>query len=199
MPNWSRFVELVRSHQRFLLTTHVRPDGDALGSELAMAAILERLGKDVLIVNPHATPPDLEFLDPDRKLKELGTDVPVEELDSYDVLMVLDTAAWAQLGAMGEVVRTTKAVKMVLDHHVGGDDLGAELFSNVRAEATSRLVIEAAGQLGVKLTPEIARAAFVALATDTGWFRFSSTTSETFRLAARLIDAGRSRMHSTGS
>ena len=64
MIPWPRFVEIVRSHQRFVLTTHVRPDGDALGSELAMAAILEALGKDVLVCNAFAVPPNLRFLDP---------------------------------------------------------------------------------------------------------------------------------------
>ncbi len=79
---------------------------------------------------------------------------------------------------------------MVLDHHVSGDDLGATEFKDVEAEATGRLVIDAADQLKVAVTPEIARAAFAAVATDTGWFRFSSTTSGTMRLIARLIDAG---------
>ena len=64
---WSRFVEIVRRHQRFVLTTHIRPDGDALGSELAMAAILESLGKDVLVCNAFAVPPNLRFLDPRRQ------------------------------------------------------------------------------------------------------------------------------------
>jgi phosphoesterase RecJ-like protein len=190
MPNWSRFVEIVHAHQRFLLTSHVRPDGDALGSELAMAAILESLGKEVLVANPFAVPPNRQFLDPQRKLKQLGTDVSTEQIDSCEVLMVLDTSAWAQLGAMADVIRKTKAKKIVLDHHVSGDDLGAELFNSSEAEATGRLVIEAADGLGVELTAEIAQAAFVALATDTGWFRFSSTTAATLRLAARLIDNG---------
>ncbi len=190
MINWPRFVELVQSHRRFLLTTHIRPDCDALGSELAMAAILEQLGKDVLVVNGFATPPRLKFLDPQQKLKELGQDVSAERLDSYDVLMVLDTTAWGQLGAMADVIRASKAQVLVLDHHVSGDDLGAELFKDTAAEATGRLVIDAADQLGVEITPEIAQAGFAAVATDTGWFRFSSTTSDTFRLAARLLDAG---------
>ncbi len=190
MINWPRFVELVQSHRRFLLTTHVRPDCDALGSELAMAAILDQLGKDVLVVNGFATPPGLRFLDPQQKLKELGKDVSAERLDSYDVLMVLDTTAWAQLGAMADVIRASKAQVVVLDHHVSEDDLGAELFKDTAAEATGRLVIDAADQLGVEITPEIAQAGFAAVATDTGWFRFSSTTSDTFRLAARLLDAG---------
>ncbi len=190
MVDWPRFVKLVGDHRRFLLTSHVRPDCDALGSELAMAAILEQVGKDVLLVNPFAVPRAFQFLDPAGKLKQLGTDVSPQQLDSYEVLIVLDTTAWAQLGEMAEVIRTTKAKKLVIDHHVSEDDLGAELFKDTKAEATGRLVIEAADQLGVEITPEIARAAFVALATDTGWFRFSSTNSQTLRLAARLVDAG---------
>ncbi|MEE8451662.1 MAG: DHH family phosphoesterase [Thermoguttaceae bacterium] len=190
MPNWTRFAEIVQSHQRFLLTCHIRPDCDALGSELAMAAILESLGKDVLIVNGQATPPSYRFLDPQDKLKELGTDVSIEQLGDREVLIVLDTTAWAQLGPMGDVIRATRAKKLVLDHHVSGDDLGAEMFKDTTAEATGRLVIEAADALGVEITTEIALPAFAALTTDTGWFRFSSATGKTHRLAARLLDTG---------
>ena len=192
MIPWPRFVEIVRRCRRFVLTTHIRPDGDALGSELAMAGILEALGKDVLLCNAFAVPPNLRFLDPGHKAKQLGVEVPAEQLADCEVLIVLDTTAWAQLGEMGDVIKKTKAVKLVFDHHVSGDDLGAELFKDTDAEATGRLVLEAADQLGVKLTPEIARAAFVALTTDTGWFRFSSTTAETLRLAGRLVEAGAS-------
>ncbi len=190
MIPWSRFVEIVGRHQRFVLTTHIRPDGDALGSELAMALILESLGKDVLVCNAFAVPPNLRFLDPQHKLKQLDVDVPAARLEDREVLIILDTSAWAQLGAMGAVIKSTKAVKVVIDHHVSGDDLGAESFKDSEAEATGRLVVEAADQLGVSLTKPIAQAAFVALTTDTGWFRFSSTTAETLRLAARLVEAG---------
>ncbi len=190
MIPWSRFVEIVGKHQRFVLTTHVRPDGDALGSELAMALILESLGKDVLVCNAFAVPPNLRFLDPQHKLGQLDVDVPAARLDDREVLIILDTTAWAQLGSMGAVIKSTKALKAVIDHHVSGDDLGAELFKNSDAEATGRLVVEAADQLGVPLTPTIAKAAFVALTTDTGWFRFSSTTADTLRLAGRLVEAG---------
>jgi bifunctional oligoribonuclease and PAP phosphatase NrnA len=187
---WSRFTEIVRRHQRFLLICHVRPDCDALGSEMAMAGILEALGKDVLPVNDFAIPPSLAFLDPRNQVKQLGKPVTPEQLADREVIIVLDTTAWIQLGKMAEVVRESKAIKTVLDHHVSGDDLGAELFKNTAAEATGRLVVEAADALGVALTPQIAEAAFAALATDTGWFRFSSTTGDTFRLAGRLVEAG---------
>jgi len=189
-PDWGRFKEIVGGAERFLITSHIRPDCDALGSELAMAGILESLGKEAVIVNAQPTPPNYAFLDAENRFQTLGTDISIEECCRRDVMIVLDTTAWAQLGAMGDVVRAFAGVKAVIDHHVSGDELGAELFKNTTADSTGRLVVEAAEQLGVKLTPDIARAAFVAVATDTGWFRFSSTQSSTLRIAADLMDAG---------
>lgn len=188
--NWPRFVEIIKTHQRILLVSHVRPDCDALGSELGMAGVLEALGKNVRIVNAQVTPPNLRFIDPGRKIRALGEDVQAEELADVELIMVLDTSAWAQLGKMGDVIRASQAKKIVLDHHVSADDLGAEEFKNTQAEATGRLVQEAAGHLGVKLTPEIAMPLFAAIATDTGWFRFASTTGDTFRYGGHLVDAG---------
>jgi phosphoesterase RecJ-like protein len=191
MPiDWPRFADIVRSHQRFVLTSHIRPDCDALGSELGMAGVLETLGKDVRIVNGQSTPPNLLFIDPRAQLEAIGVDVQLADLADREVLMVLDTSAWAQLGPMADVVRATAAKKVVLDHHVSSDDLGAEMFKNTDAEATGRLVLQAADQLGVALTPEIAAPLFAAIATDTGWFRFNSTTGDTMRFAGRLLDAG---------
>ncbi len=189
---WPRFVELVRSHDRFLLTSHVRPDCDALGSELGMAGVLEALHKSVVIVNAQETPPNLKFIDPEQRLNALGVDVKPNELEACEVLMVLDTSAWAQLGTMADIVRSTRAHKLILDHHIGEDDMGAELFKDTKAEATGRLVLEAAHHLGVAITPQIARPLFAAIATDTGWFRFNSTTGVTLRSAAELVEAGAS-------
>ena len=186
---WPRFVEIVRSHQRFLLICHVRPDCDALGSELAMAGILEKLGKDVLPVNDFAIPPTLTFLDPQNKVKQLGKDVTAEQLADREVIVVLDTTAWIQLGKMADVIRQSKAIKAVLDHHVSGDDLGAELFKNTRAEATGRVVCGSGRRLGiVPLTAEIHRP--LRAGHRHRLVRFGSTTADTLRLAGRLVDAG---------
>jgi phosphoesterase RecJ-like protein len=190
--NWPAFAEIVNSNQKFLLTSHIRPDCDALGSELGMAGVLEELGKHVRIVNGQATPQNLAFIDPDHKIQALGVDVTADQLRDVDVLMILDTSAWAQLGPMAEVIRSSSARRIVIDHHMGEDE-GMdefELFKNTTAEAAGRLVAEAAETLGVKLTPKIATALFAAIATDTGWFRFGSATGDTYRTAAKLIDAG---------
>jgi len=191
--DWPKFVEVIQSASSFLLTSHIRPDCDALGSELAMAGVLESLGKKVRIVNGHPVPPNLAFIDPAKRIEVVGQDVQVEQLrEGFDVMMILDTSAWAQLGPMGDVVKTINARKVILDHHVSSDDLGAESFKNTSAEAAGRLVIEAAGHLGVEITPEIAMPAFAAIATDTGWFRFPSASAGTYRMVADLIEAGAS-------
>jgi phosphoesterase RecJ-like protein len=188
---WPRFVELVRHHRRFVLTSHVRPDCDALGSELGMAGALEALGKEARIVNPHSTPPVISFIDPERRIRQLGTDVsPREVLDWADVLFVLDTSAWVQLAEMGDLLRQTKGQVIVLDHHESSDSLPGAVFRDSSAEATGVLVVEAADQLGVKITPAMARALFAAVATDTGWFRFSSTKPSTYAVAGRLVASG---------
>jgi phosphoesterase RecJ-like protein len=190
--NWPRFAEIIRAHQRFLLVSHVRPDCDALGSELGMAGVLEALSKHVRIVNGQATPPNLAFIDPTRRIGVIGQTVQPAELADIEVLMILDTSAWAQLGPMSDFIRAFTGKKIVVDHHLSEDDIGAEPFKNVQAEATGRLVVEAAEALGVNLTPEIATPLFAAIATDTGWYRFGSASAVTYRTAAKLIDAGAS-------
>ena len=188
--DWKRFSNMINSHNSFLVTSHIRPDCDALGSALGMALVLESLGKQVRIVTGDPVPPNLAFIDPDNRIEHLDGDVSLEELSGLEVMIVLDTSAWAQLGPMGDVLRADRKVKMVLDHHVSEDDLGAEYFKNTTAEATGRLVAEAAGELGVPLTAEIATPLFAAQATDTGWYRFKSTTGDSLRVAASLVDAG---------
>jgi phosphoesterase RecJ-like protein len=155
-----------------------------------MAGVLEALGKSVRIVNGQKTPPNIAFIDPARRIQTLHEDIKPEALADVQVLMILDTSAWAQLGPMSDVIRPSQAKKVLVDHHVGEDDLGAELFKDTSAEATGRLVVEAAEALSVALTPEIAMPLFAAVATDTGWFRFGSANSGTYRTAAKLIDAG---------
>ena len=190
--DWPRFAEVVRSASKIILTIHQRPDGDCIGSVLAMRLILLHLGKEVRIVAPHKTPPTLTFLDPNSHITALDdlAEADKQWMQTADLFFVLDTSSWAQLGDMATPFRESLVKKIVLDHHTKGDDIGAETFIDSTAEATGTLVIQAADALGVPLSADIAACAFVAITTDTGWFRFSSVTSDTFRTAARLVDAG---------
>ena len=187
--NWDLLAQRILPHQRFILTSHIRPDCDALGSELGMAGILKQLGKDVRIVNGNPTPPSLSFLDPSQAIEVIGETTSQSEVDG-DCLIVLDTSAWAQLGPMGEVLRKFTGTKLCIDHHIGEDDLGTEFFKDTSAEATGHLVTVLAEKLKVKITKPMATALYAAIATDTGWFRFGSTTAATYRIAATLLDNG---------
>ncbi len=189
MPlDWSPFVDLVRRHQRFLLTTHVRPDGDGIGSMLALADVLQRHGKSVRMTVASKFPPRYHFLDPERHFKQFA--LPGEEFRDTDLVVVLDTGTWNQLGDFGNFLRSLAVPKVVIDHHMTQDDLNAHRFVDATAEATGRLVFEAITALGGPLKETAAQALFVALAMDTGWFRHRNTTPATFTLASVLVKAG---------
>jgi bifunctional oligoribonuclease and PAP phosphatase NrnA len=187
---WNELKTIIDRHQRFLLTSHVRPDCDALGSELAMAELLDALGKEVRIINADAVPPRLAFIDPQRRVEVLPEGSAGAPWDGVDVILVLDTGAWAQLGCMAAVVRATSAQVVVVDHHANEGEITKLVFRQEAAEATGRLVADFVEFLHVPLTPTMASALFAAIATDTGWFRFSSTHSSTLVVAARLMEAG---------
>jgi phosphoesterase RecJ-like protein len=189
MPlDWSPFVEIVRRHQRFLLTTHVRPDGDGLGSMLALTEALEGQGKEVRLVIASAFPPRYLFLDPGRRIEAF--EPPGEAYRTAEAVVVLDTGTWNQLGSVGPFLRGLSAVKVVIDHHQTQDDLGALRLVDTTAEATGRLTYEAITALGAPLTPTAAGHLFVAVAMDTGWFRHGNTTPATYALASALAAAG---------
>jgi phosphoesterase RecJ-like protein len=189
--DWTPLADLLEKHDRFLITTHVRPDGDALGSEVGMAGLLRERGKDVRVVNASFTPPRYDFLDPDGTLFEhLGTQVAPADLADREVLVILDLSSWGQLGEMGAVVRGFKGPRVVIDHHVSEDDLGAVFFKDTAAEATGALLVAAIRALGGVFTREISTALLTAIAMDTGWFRHTNTRPSTLRMAADLLESG---------
>jgi bifunctional oligoribonuclease and PAP phosphatase NrnA len=186
--DWTPFVDLVVRHRSFLLTAHVRPDGDALGSMLALADTLESLGKTARMTVASELPPRYDFLDPTHRVKRFVP--PGDEYRDAEVVCVLDTGTWNQLGDFGTLLRTLPIPRVVIDHHLTQDDLGATRFVDTTAEATGRLVYEAILALGQTPSAPAAHALFVALAMDTGWFRHPNTRAATFDLAARLVEAG---------
>jgi phosphoesterase RecJ-like protein len=186
--DWTPFVAMVRRHKRFLLTTHIRPDADGLGSMLALAEALQSLGKHVRMLISSTYPPRYFFLDPDRRIERFSP--PGDAWRDCDAIVVLDTATWNQLADFGPFLRSLDVAKAVIDHHVSHDNLGAARFVNTNVEATGRLVYEAIEALEAPLSETIADMLFAALAMDTGWFRHSNTTPATFALAEKLVRAG---------
>lgn len=190
--DWKLLKTRLTEANSFHLISHVRPDGDAIGSQMTLALALKSLGKKVLMINSDPLPATLTWLDPEGQIGDLDSLTPEQraEMDSVDLLVTLDTSSWAQLGKMADVVRNFKGRKIVIDHHAKGDDIGAERFVDPDSEATGSLIFRTLQELGLPLTREYAFPLFAAIATDTGWFRFSSVTSETYRKVAALVDAG---------
>lgn len=189
MPiDWMPFVDLARRHQRFLLTTHVRPDPDGLGSQLGMADVLDGMGKDVRLVIASNWPPRYDFMDPGKRIRRFKP--PGDSYRDVEVVIVLDTGTWNQLGDFGPFLKELGCTKVVIDHHLSQDDLGAMQFVDTTSESTGRLVYEAIQALGQPLTQQAANFLFAAVATDTGWFRHPNTTPATFALAEKLQAAG---------
>ncbi|MEZ6137260.1 MAG: bifunctional oligoribonuclease/PAP phosphatase NrnA [Pirellulaceae bacterium] len=187
--NWNSLAERIGDHQNFILCSHIRPDCDALGSEIGLAGILRKLGKNVRIVNGHPTPPNLAFLDPNGTIEVIHETVQPADIDG-DCFIVLDTSAWAQIGPMGDILRNFQGTKLCIDHHVGEDQLGTEFFKDTCAEATGHLVAKLAKHMQVEIDKPMATALYAAIATDTGWFRFGSTTPATYRIIAELLECG---------
>jgi len=188
--DWTSLRSIIDSHHSFLITSHVRPDADALGSELGLRAVLLALGKTVTIVNGSASSGNLDFMNPPGVILKLNGDVQKASLPPVDVIIIVDTSSWQQLGSMADVIRNSSATRVVIDHHVSSDQMEAIEFRDVTAAATGELIFELGQASGMSFDADTANCLYAAIATDTGWFRFPSTTPRTMRIAAALMDAG---------
>jgi phosphoesterase RecJ-like protein len=175
--------------RRVALSTHMNSDGDGCGSEAALARMLTQRGLDVRIVNPTPWPDLFEFVLGDGVKNE--TKKGAAALRDIDLLIVLDISDVKRLGALTETVRALECPKLVIDHHIASDDpAGNIILTDVTACATGELVYDLARTLGFEITPEIARALYVAILTDTGSFRFSNTSPRCLSIAADLLATG---------
>jgi phosphoesterase RecJ-like protein len=153
---------------------------------------LEARGKHALVVNGDAVPKHIAFMDPAGKIGVIHETAPLESLRGIEALIIVDTSAWAQLGPMSEVVSGFAGSTAIIDHHLSEDEFDAVVLKDSQAEATGRLILELTEALDVRLTEDTASMLFAAIATDTGWFRFSSVTDRTFEALAKLTAAGAS-------
>lgn len=182
-----RALALLRASRRFLLVGHVRPDGDCLGSQGALARGLQGLGKEVVILNADPPAPAFDYL-----ARELPYAVySGGELPAHDVVVLLDFNELARTGPMAPAIARYPSRKLVIDHHpYEGRPWWDACFVDVSASATGVLVWRILGALGAPVDALVARAVFTSLVTDTGWFRYSNTDRETLALAAELVAHG---------
>ena len=181
----SAVADAIRDHERFLVTTHENPDGDALGSLLASKLALEQLGKDVVAYLGGEAPLPAEY--GFMPLGDLGRRLPEDA--STRVLLAVDCANESRIGPDPEVLVSAPAVVNV-DHHHDNTRFGSVNLVIPDASSTGEVLRDVFRDLDVRLTPQIAEALYIALVTDTGRFQYRNTTSKALRLAAELVDAG---------
>jgi bifunctional oligoribonuclease and PAP phosphatase NrnA len=174
--------EILARH-RFLLTSHARPDGDSIGSQLAMAFALERLGKSVRIVNADR-PPEHYFEFPGVDRIEIAEAVPPDA--DADTVIVMECSEIGRTGVGGFEGRFI----INIDHHPGNRLYGALNWFDESAAACGEMVFDLIGALGVPLTVEIATHIYLAILTDTGSFHHSNITPRTFEICRRTVEAG---------
>ena len=177
-------ASVLREHQRFAVLSHLRPDGDALGSQLAMGLALKHLGKDVAIWNEDGMLEKYSFV----SRSELLTKPPAEPQD-FDVVLALDTAIENRLGIARDAVRSAKTC-INIDHHPSNPGYGDLVYIDADAPATGQIIFELIKSEHLPFDRDIAENLYVAISTDTGSFQYPNTTARTFEIAAELIRAG---------
>jgi len=183
----SKFEEIgriLREHQRFAVLSHVRPDGDALGSQLALALSLKQLGKEVRVWNEDGMLEKYSFLPRAELLTK-----PPSTSEVVDVAIALDTAIQNRLGTALAAVRSAK-IWVNIDHHLSNPCYGDVVYVDPVAPATAEIVFRLIKSQGLPFNHDIAENLYAAISTDTGSFQYPQTSAHTFEIAAELIRAG---------
>jgi bifunctional oligoribonuclease and PAP phosphatase NrnA len=183
----SKFEEIgriLREHQRFAVMSHVRPDGDALGSQLALALSLQQLGKDVRVWNEEGMLEKYSFL-PRAELVTKPPSIP----EDFDCAIALDTAIQSRLGTALGAVRSAK-IWVNIDHHPSNPAYGDVIHVDPDAPATAEIIFRLIKSQSLPFNRDIAENLYAAISTDTGSFQYPKTSAHTFEIAAELIRAG---------
>ena len=177
-------ADALQRHDRFLVVTHENPDGDALGSLLALSLALRQLGKDAVMYLPGQTslPQEYAFMPLDDLVRE-----PPEDA-AERVLLAVDCAKEDRIG--DESVLSAAPLVLDIDHHHDNTRFGDLNLIVADASSTGEVLRDVFAELGVELTPELAEPLYIALVTDTGRFQYANTTPKSLRLAAELVEAG---------
>jgi phosphoesterase RecJ-like protein len=174
----------LRDNERFLLTTHVNPDGDAIGSLGALALVLEDLGKKVVAYCQDEIPGFLRFLPySDRIVRE------IPGLDRFDVAVVLDCGELDRIGNAAGVLQHVEKI-IHIDHHSSSDDFGQLNLVRPECSSTAEILYEIFQAIPASLSPEAAENIYTAILTDTGSFRFANTTARALDIAAEMVALG---------
>ena len=183
--SFEQIGEVLRNHQSFVLLSHVRPDGDAIGSQLALGFSLLALGKSVCMINEDGLPENLAFLKGSERIES----PPAVPLD-VEVAIALDTATKPRLGDAALHAASQAKIWLNIDHHISNPKYGDLNLIDATSPATGEILYDLITALDLPLPEETRDAIYVAVSTDTGSFQYPSTTARTYEMAADLVRRG---------
>jgi bifunctional oligoribonuclease and PAP phosphatase NrnA len=179
-----KIADAINRHENFLLTSHVRPDGDSIGSTLALYHMLRDMGKSVVVYNQDRTPGNYQFLP--------GTGDIIHELPAacaYDVVFILDCSELERIGEDAGKI-TTGRLMINIDHHISNKQFCELAFIDGHASSTAELLFRLADVMNIHLTKDIANNLYTGILTDTGGFRYGSTSRESLAAASLMVACG---------
>ena len=177
--------EVLRSRHSFVLLSHIRPDGDAIGSQLALGFALMAMGKSVRLINEDGLPENMAFLAGSERIEF----PPAEPLD-VEVAIALDTATKPRLGDAALHAASKAGIWLNIDHHVSNPKYGDLNLIDSTSPATGQILYDLITRLDLPMPAESRDAIYVAVSTDTGSFQYPSTTAKTYEMAADLVRRG---------
>ncbi len=191
---------ILAAGRRIVITTHVNPDGDAIGSEYALLHALTREGRDVVVVNTSPTPANMGWLNQDGRMQQWDEELHRGLVEQADVIVILDLNSPGRLASMRDVVCSSHATRIVIDHHLDPEPFADAYCVREDACATSEVLYDLIAEtMPDACTPAVARGLYTGIMTDTGSFRFPNTSAKTHDMAAHLmrlgVDAAEVAMH----
>ncbi|MDI6779371.1 MAG: bifunctional oligoribonuclease/PAP phosphatase NrnA [Bacteroidota bacterium] len=184
----AKVKEIIQNNNKFVITSHVNPDGDSLGCELALARFLKKLKKSVVILNHNDTPAFYKFLDTNSELVKFNPDYHQKIILNADVIFIVDTNQPDRLRSLEPVVVQSKSTKVIIDHHLDADDFADFYLLDEDATSTAEILYNLLVSIDSSIIDhDIAQPLYTAIMTDTGSFRFPRTDTETHQIIADLL------------
>ncbi|MBU1042941.1 MAG: bifunctional oligoribonuclease/PAP phosphatase NrnA [Candidatus Omnitrophica bacterium] len=178
-----QILETIKKNERFLVIAHINPEGDSIGSQLAMANLLRTMGKTVRIINEHSVPKNLMFL-PGSDQIEVFSELNKEDIN-FDVAIILDCPIPERIGGIRNLLKGKQII--IIDHHISDQSFGDINWTDTKASSAGEMVYQVFKAAKVPLDDASAVCIYVAIMTDTGSFRYSNTTVATHHIIAELL------------
>ncbi len=183
-------IKVIKENQKFVITTHINPDGDGLGSEIAFFHLLKNLGKEVSLINQDPPPVTYSFLDKKGNFCVYSRESHHEIFKSADVFLAIDLSSPDRLGAVEEELKNNNIYSVCFDHHPPDKKFADIHVVNEKASSIGEMIYDLAKEMGLNTTKDIALGIYVSILTDTGSFKYTNTNSKTHMIAAELLKYG---------